>query len=341
MIGVILLALILYLLFSGSSGYRLTVKGAPAGSDVFINNERKGAISNDGTLTLSNLEPGQMSLRISRQGYADFTATLTGEKGETRAIEAALLPMEVDYDGQMALVPAGEFSMGANDHDANEKPAHQVTLPAYYIDKFEVTNAQYKKFCDEASRPYPKNAFDENYFKDNPNAPVVGISWDDAAAYARWAGKRLPTEAEWEKAASWDPASQQKRQYPWGDNPEGASANVGRNPSQPKFVAVGQYAGDVSAYGVHDMAGNAPEWVDAYYKAYEGNPTADSNFGTKYKVVRGGSNIAQLSDARTTHRFSHPWEAESDQKPYWLVGFRCAISADDAKIQERLRARSQ
>src|SRR6185295_13480766 len=120
------------------------------------------------------------------------------------------LPVEVDYNGKMAFIPAGEFEMGSD--------VRKVTLPAYYIDKYEVTNADYKKFCDATGHPYPKSTFmfgafkqktpaeaDEEYFTQHPNSPVIGVTYEDAAAYAAWAGKRLPREDEWEKAASWDP----------------------------------------------------------------------------------------------------------------------------------------
>jgi iron(II)-dependent oxidoreductase len=164
----------------------------------------------------------------------------------------------------------------------------------------------------------------------------VGISWDDAAAFARWEGKRLPREDEWEKAASWDQKAGAKRTWPWGNSAAGGSANLSRE--EPKFVSVGAYAADVSPYGLMDMAGNAAEWVDAYYLPYEGNSTVDKSFGTKYRVVRGGNCRATLDQARTSHRFNHPWEDTDSQKPKWLVGFRCAVSADDSQLLNQLRA---
>src|SRR6185503_14301312 len=96
--------------------------------------------------------------------------------------------------------------MGDDNGQPDEKPAHKVPLQSYYIDKYEITNEQYLKFCEDTRRTPPTNpGWDENYIANNRNSPVVGVSWNDAAAYAQWAKKRLPTEAEWEKAASWGP----------------------------------------------------------------------------------------------------------------------------------------
>jgi formylglycine-generating enzyme required for sulfatase activity len=212
-----------------------------------------------------------------------------------------------------------------------------VTLSDYYIDKFEVTNAQYKKFCDETKRPYPTNPhWDGQYFENNPDEPVVGVNWNDAAAYARWAGKRLPTEEEWEKAASWDAKAQQKRPWPWGNAPEPSRINLGADHPD----AVGRQPGGASPYGVQDMAGSVAEWVDAFYQPYAGNSSPDPNYGTKNRVVRGGHFRLDINDVRTTARYYHGPEFESAEKKLrsWLTGFRCAVSANDPRLQEFLRA---
>jgi gamma-glutamyl hercynylcysteine S-oxide synthase len=203
-----------------------------------------------------------------------------------------------------------------------------------------VSNAQYKRFCDETKRPYPTNPhWDNAYFKDNPDAPVVGVNWNDAAEYARWAGKRLPTEEEWEKAASWDPSSQQKRQWPWGNNPEPGRITLGSD--HP--TAVGHQPGGNSAYGVQDMAGSVAEWVDAFFQPYPGNQAPDQNYGPKNRVVRGGHFRLDINDVRTTARFYHGPEFESAEKKLrsWLTGFRCAVSADDPRLREFLRSSSK
>src|SRR4029434_4725692 len=142
---------------------------------------------------------------------------------------------------------------------------HPVLLPSFYIDKYEVTNAQYKKFCDETKRAYPPNPpFDQNYFEGKPDYPVLGATFEDALAYASWAGKRLATEEEWEKAASWDPVARKKRQYPWGDQFTSERATIATGLPVP----VTQASGDLSFYNVVNMAGNAAEWVNSLYKAY-------------------------------------------------------------------------
>lgn len=327
-------ALVVYLAFFGGSGFTLIVRGAPAGSEVFVNNVSRGRVAADGTLKVAGLAASAVMVRVSQEGYADFNANVDGRKGEEQPLEALLLPKAFDYGGPMVLIPAGDFMMGDDNHEPNERPAHKVELPDYYIDKFEVTNAQYREFCDKTSRPYPISATGVGY----PDQPVVGIEWGDAAAYARWAKKRLPREEEWEKAASWDPASQSKRVWPWGDKPIEANANLNR--AKPKLSPVGAYAADLSAYGIHDMGGNAGEWVDAVYASYEGSQANDPDFGTKNRVVRGGSIHATLEQARATFRGFLPFEPDATS-PRWLAGFRCAISASDPRIQEFLRSRNQ
>jgi serine/threonine protein kinase/formylglycine-generating enzyme required for sulfatase activity len=338
--AIIAIAVIAFMLMSrGGSGFALTVKGAPPGSLVYVNDAQRSSVGSDGTIKLADLQPGPVALRVTRDGYADFTTSLSGNKGEEKTVEAMLLPLEIDYKAKMMLIPAGDFEMGDSSRD-DEKPAHKVTLPAYYIDKFEVTNAQYKAFCDANNRTYPETIVSNDYFTARPDSPVVGLVYDDAAAYAKWVGKRLPNEAEWEKAASWDPATQTKRKWPWGNNPGGATANVALK-VEPKIADVGQFAGDVSAYSVHDMGGNAGEWVDAFYQPYEGNQITNPDFGTKYRIVRGGSVKSTLDQARTTFRGHVPVELPEAEKKKLLIGFRCVISANDAKIQDTLRSRSK
>ena len=212
--GVLILAVIgaiLYLILPGpsASGFTLVVKGAPAGSQVFVNETRRDAVAADGALRVTGVDPGQVNVRVSHEGFTDFMTTLTGSKGEVQNCEAQLLP-GIDYGGAMVPIPAGEFEMGDNNHEPDERPTHPVSLPSYYIDKYEVTNAQYKKFCDETQHAYPPDPpFDPNYFTGKPDYPVLGPTFEDALAYAKWAGKRLPTEEEWEKAASWDPVAQE------------------------------------------------------------------------------------------------------------------------------------
>jgi serine/threonine protein kinase/formylglycine-generating enzyme required for sulfatase activity len=338
-LAVAVISVIIYLIIppSSSSGFSVVVKGAPAGSQVFVNETPRDATATDGALKVSGLDPGQVHLRVSHEGFADFITTITGAKGEVQTCEARLLP-EIDYNGLMVPIAAGEFVMGDDNHEADERPAHQFSLQAYYIDKYEVTNAQYKKFCDETHRPYPPNPeFRTNYFVGAPDYPVLGVTIDDAQSFAAWAGKRLPTEAEWEKAASWDPVAQKKRQYPWGDDFSPERTNVGSGHT----VSATESSADQSAYGVVNMAGNVGEWVDAAYGPYDGNRTLEPDYAKGYRVFRGGTFLKASTPgaARSSRRNDLPRVFPPGVAP--PVGIRCAVSADDSKIQPLLRARSK
>src|SRR5262249_27938920 len=164
-------------------------------------------------------------------------------------------PDQIDYHGLMILIPAGEIVKGDNKHEGKEKPAHQVKLPDHHIHKIEMTNEQYKKICDETSTASPtKLPQYEEYFNKNPNSPVIGVAWDDAAAYAERYGKRLPTEEEWEKAASWDPQAKSKRQWPWGNSADPSLANLTGQP-----LPIGRFPGAATREWLRDSAGYAHE----------------------------------------------------------------------------------
>ena len=301
--------------------------------------------------------------------------------------ESAVKP--VDY--VMVLIPAGEFTMGS-DKESNEAmwreanalnpygfkdklyvdehPAHKVNLPSYYLDKYEVTNAQYLDFAKETDHSVPdtwqRNGYGlskeilaslplehlrqlaTNKFKldmDVPNMtqqdlltemnkiqvardafPVVTVTWPDADAYCHWAGKRLPTEAEWEKAAR----GPQGFEYPWGNSWDPKMINtMSENPDAP-YSAVGSYPGDKSGYGVYDMAANVAEWVADWYDAYPGAPDSDDNkfYGKKQRVARGGMTSSGHYDAlsmvfraaKRTHLRAYSTLID--------VGFRCAKDAN-------------
>jgi formylglycine-generating enzyme required for sulfatase activity len=202
----------------------------------------------------------------------------------------------IGKDGaEMVLIPAGEFLMGSPEGEGNsdEHPQHTVYLDAFYIDKYEVTNAQYKKFVGATGHriPYfnadwakPYNWQNGTYPSGKGNHPVVFVSWDDAEAYCEWAGKRLPTEAEWEKAAR---GRLEGKKYPWGDeNPSGRA-----NYNSTGIDAVGSYA--PNGYGIYDMTGNVWEWVadwysENYYRVSPKNNPKGPDSGTR-RVHRGGS----------------------------------------------------
>ena len=190
-------------------------------------------------------------------------------EGILREVENPLKSLLLD----MMFIPAGEFEMGSNDKDAedDEKPRHTVYLDAFHIDRYEVTNAQYKKFV-EANPEWQKDRIPKkyhdgdylkhwngnNYPKGKNDHPVVYVSWYAAMAYAEWSGKRLPTEAEWEKAARGDRFG---REYAWGDSLDPDKANYGENIGDT--TPVGTY--DMNGYGLYDMTGNVWEWcLDEY-----------------------------------------------------------------------------
>lgn len=237
-------------------------------------------------------------------------------------------PTIVSKDGAtMVLIPAGEFLMGSE--MAGEGPPHRVSLEAFYLDRYEVTNAQYQRFVDATGHRAPQHEVDPRYdlwaggtFPPEFKAqPVVNVDWHDAAAYCEWAGKRLPTEAEWEKAARGTDA----RIYPWGnDPPTPARLNFARRWEGPQTLRpVGSFEPGRSPYGAYDMAGNVWEWVSDWYKpGYnqalpERNPRAPG--AGSAKVLRGGSwtNLARL--VRVTHRYGADPEMRNSD-----TGLRCA-----------------
>jgi len=189
----------------------------------------------------------------------------------------------------MVLIPAGEFEMGSNDGGDDEKPAHTVYLDAFYMDKYEVTNALYKKFMDATGYKAPEFWNDQSF--NDPQHPIVGIRWHDAKAYADWAGKRLPTEAEWEKAAR---GGLVRKEYSSGDTLTHEDANYNGTGGKDKWEytsPVGSFA--PNGYGLYDMAGNVWEccadWYDSEYYAQspKSNPTGPSS--GSHRVLRGGS----------------------------------------------------
>lgn len=233
-------------------------------------------------------------------------------------------------DAPMVFVPVGDFIMGTQrDAEASqdEKPAHNVYLDGYWIDKYEVTNAMYQKCVDagackfsgsnksglRGSTPYYGNPEFDNY-------PVINMSWYHADTYCRWVGKRLPTEAEWEKAARWTDA----RIYPWGNSFDQNRLNS-RDGRFIDTTAGGSYPLGASPYGVMDMAGNVWEWVADWYATnfYENspiqNPTGPST-GTM-KIRRGGSWMDELKFTRLTTLRS-PMEPHNNGQ--MATGFRCA-----------------
>jgi len=219
-------------------------------------------------------------------------------------------------DAAMIAIPAGEFIMGSDVED--ERPPHVVSVGAFEIDKLEATNQEFERFVQETGYVTDaEKASDTSwryYAKDKPQHPVVKVTWNDAIAFCEWAGKRLPTEAEWEKAARGADA----RSYPWGNQWDAARANA-KEAGNRGTTAVGSFPAGASPYGVLDMAGNVAEWTSDWFNAYPGGDFYSPYFGEKYRVIRGGGWFSDQNLVRTTERSASSMILANDD-----VGFRCA-----------------
>lgn len=218
----------------------------------------------------------------------------------------------------MVYVPAGSFIMGSEVGDPDERPQHMAATGAFFIDKYEVSCEEYMKFDPDyrfplAKRNHPSDPdflFPPGY----ENFPVI-VTWEQANAYARWAGKRLPTEKEWEKAAR----GTDGRMFPWGNTYD--DTYVVWDLSFPRGSAI---AKPESPYGCVDMAGSVWEWTADWYQPYPGNPLPMEQYGEKYKVMRGGSNFNDCALVRTTQRYYVP----PNSTGRYSVGFRCVKDID-------------
>jgi formylglycine-generating enzyme required for sulfatase activity len=273
-------------------------------------------------------------------------STMTGEDGMT-----------------LLYVPAGDFTMGSDadaalaecqkfrsdcqrDWFTDEEPPHTVNLDAFWIDQTEVTNKIYS-LCVQAGackEPTSKGSSTRSSYYGNAdydNYPVIYVDWNMAKTYCEWAGRRLPTEAEWEKAARWSPplpvgeggGEGEALTYPWDNDFDGTRVNFcdkncsfswadkNSDDGYTDTAPVGSYPGGASPYGALDMAGNVWEWVEDWYDAYPGNTTSNSSYGTTYRVLRGGSWFYLNLVVRSAYRGSYDPTITDDN-----YGFRCALS---------------
>lgn len=257
-----------------------------------------------------------------RSGYIISAAavgfSLVAGYGQARGAETGT------GDAQMVSVQGGEFTMGSNEHA--DEPRHQVVLDSFMIDKYEASNARFKQFMNATGHPAP--AYWDDPRLNKANHPVVGVSWNDAAAFCKWEGKRLPTEAEWERAAK-GPSGE--NHYPWGGHTlDNTKANYGQNVGRTQPVDA--YPEGASGFGVYNMTGNVFEWVadwydpQAYTRSNALNPQGAEkgyNFANQgpVRVLRGGSWLAPETSLHTSHRF---WNQPENNSYGVGLGFRCA-----------------
>ena len=246
------------------------------------------------------------------------------------SLMAACSPVRSPVAGEVAVsekdgmrlhyVPAGAFVMGNDAGWEGQKPAHEVSLDAYWIDETEVTNRMYALCVDAGECTAPRDVSSytrEQYYRDPATAdfPVLHLSWEDADRYCSWAGRALPTEAQWEKAAR----GTDGRLYPWGNQ---APSNDRLNNFDVSFLEdtlqVGSYPEGISPYGALDMAGNVWEWTADWFNPYPGgDPAASDGYGQVYRVMRGGS-FVDAADATTRY-------ANNPELRMHDIGFRCAL----------------
>ncbi len=235
-------------------------------------------------------------------------------------------------NAQMRLIPSGTFLMGNTDKntsEADELPSHEVYIDAFYIDIHEVTNAQYQMFVSATGYTTPPLWHNPKF--NLPNEPVVNVKWSDAVAYAYWANKRLPTEAEWEYAARGNLVG---KKYPTGDTITHDDANhsgIGGKDIWKWTSPVGSFA--PNGFGLYDIAGNVWEWCFDEYNAefYLTSPKNNPRFGREsapanenFRILRGGGWGGSSDDLRVSDRWYHLTTGST-------VGFRCVKDVDEIK----------
>jgi formylglycine-generating enzyme required for sulfatase activity len=359
---------------SGPALGALAVTATIPGVEVWLGDRKIGDTTAGGTLLVPNLLAGTYRVTARKAGHDDWERTIDVIADQrvnlVIGFEELGFPKEIrgDDGAEMALIPEGYFWMGNTQegmkpfsnfctrqpkmpickdghYEREELPRQRVTLDGFYIDRFEVTKAQFEKFVGATGhRTLPETQRDSSvYLEKNggwqrvqiananwrspngpgssaePTHPVVQVSWSDAAAYCVWAGKRLPTEAEWEKAAR----GPDGRRFPWGDAWDPTRANGDR--TVKRTTPVGSYPQGASPYGVYDMAGNVNEWVVDWYDEgyYRRGPTRNppGPVTGKFRVGRGGSWLDPFVVLETTRRFAISPSYASN-----VLGFRCAKS---------------
>jgi formylglycine-generating enzyme required for sulfatase activity len=239
-------------------------------------------------------------------------------------------PTNPNDEVELIYIAAGKFTMG-HKGSYDTLPEHPMNLPAFFIDQYEVTNKRYKRFIDATNYkvPWSQDPAVAAYIWDwqkrmypqgKGDDPVVLVNWEDAKTFCAWAGKSLPTEAQWEKAAR----GTNGKFYPWGNTWEEKKANTSES-GLKQTAPVGSFKDDASEYGVNDLAGNISEWVEDWFAPYPENPMTNYEERNKYKILRGGSWDYGHSIANGYHR-----QYALPQSQMTAIGFRCVKAADGA-----------
>jgi serine/threonine-protein kinase len=255
--------------------------------------------------------------KVDPVGTGEVDPVGTGKTGNT----SSLVVSGPQAPPGMVYVPGGTFTIGSDEGDEYEKPAHAVTVRPFFIDQYEVTNEEYAKFLRETGRRPPPTWKGGGYAEGEARRPVTGVTWDDANAYARWAGKRLPAEEEWECAAR----GTDGHRYPWGNKWRAGAANVDR-PSGG-LTEVGRYPDGRSPFGAFDMIGNVWEWTGSSltpYRRGEEVGRLPNDLPDNAMVIRGGSFATRRARATATYRGYRGIHSPGDEK----TGFRCVREVD-------------
>ncbi|MBI2432629.1 MAG: SUMF1/EgtB/PvdO family nonheme iron enzyme [Candidatus Hydrogenedentes bacterium] len=275
----------------------LTVLSRPSSATIWLNNEPQ----TEKTPAKFTVRPGLYIVSTHTEGYvqADEKVDLQPNAAQT----VTLKMKEGNVPAGMILVPAGTFLRGEDGRAPDESPRRELFVSAFYIDKYEVTNAEYKKV-------FPSHGF----VVGQDQFPVLGVSWEQAMEYASKADKRLPTEIEWERAAR----GTDGREFPWGQIFDKSLCNTEESGVR-LALRTGSYLAGMSPVGCLDMAGNAYEWTSSWYEAYPENTAIITSYGQVFRVLRGGSYMTPQFQARCAMR--HFDRMDTKRADY---GFRCA-----------------
>jgi len=278
---------------------RLRLSSKPTAATIWINGAKQPLV----TPQEYALPPGSYIVDVHTSGYI-----MTGTRVELKPNEPVDLLLEMkagNVPAGMVLVPGGPFIRGASRRAPDEAPQAEIDVPSFYIDKYEVTHAEFKEV-------FPEHKFPEG----RDNFPVSGVSWNQAVDFAKKVGKRLPTEQEWEKAARGTTG----QEFPWGDEFDTAACNTVHSELGGPAER-GKYIEGLSPYGCVDMAGNVYEWTEDWYQAYPGNTDVTKDYGQIFRVLRGGSYKSERFDVRCAKRHFDKISASNED-----YGFRCALS---------------